>query len=365
MLKLKDIIREIEKLAPLVFQENYDNSGLITGNIDMEISGILISLDAIEPVMDEAINRKCNLIIAHHPIIFSGLKSLTGKNYIEKTIIKAIKNDIAIYAAHTNLDNMYHGVNQKMAQKLKLKNTSILQPLKNTLKKIIVYVPQSHYEMVQQAILNAGAGHIGNYSHCSFNTQGYGTFMPNENAKPFIGEKNKIHIENEFKIEAVFIKDKQKEIIQAMKESHPYEEIAYEIMTLDNENQYIGAGLIGELENELLPTEFLTLVQKEFKADGIRYTELEKKINRIALCGGSGSFLLPNAIAAGADAFLTADFKYHQFFDANNKLMIVDIGHYESEQYTGEIFLNKISEKYPNFAVHLTSVNTNPIKYFK
>ncbi|KXK43103.1 MAG: NGG1p interacting factor 3 protein, NIF3 [Bacteroidetes bacterium OLB11] len=314
MVKLKDIIREIELYAPPIFQENYDNSGLIVGDSEMEIHGAIICLDAIESVIDEAIEKKCNLVIAHHPIVFSGLKSITGKNYIEKTIIKAIKNDIAIYAAHTNLDNVYNGVNQKIAQKLKLKNFTILDPMKTTLRKLQVLVPQTHYEIVRQSILNAGAGNIGNYSNCSFNTQGIGTFQANKHANPYVGNIHEIHYENEYKVEVIFTKDKENAIIQAMRDLHPYEEIAYDILSLENTNPYIGAGLIGELENECKPNEFLSLVKNAFQTACIRYTESTKNIKTVALCGGSGSFLLPRAIAKGAQAFLTADFKYHQFF---------------------------------------------------
>lgn len=365
MYQLKEIIQHIESFAPPTFQENYDNSGLIVGNPEMEIRGAVICLDALETILDEAISKKYNLIIAHHPIIFSGLKSITGKNNIEKIVIKAIKNDIAIYAAHTNLDNMYWGVNKKITEKLNLKQASILQKQNSNLKKLYVYVPKTHAETLQSALFEAGAGQIGNYSHCSFNTFGVGTFKANEHANPYVGQANKTHFEEEQKIEVIFSKEKQSKILQAMKNVHPYEEIAHEIISIENANPEIGAGMIGELEEEITSSEFLFLLKKQFYAEGIRYTPFEKKIKKIAVCGGSGSFLLTEAIKQGADAFVSSDFKYHQFFDANEKLMIADIGHYESEQFTNEIFYEILSKKIPNFALHITSVNTNPIKYYK
>lgn len=362
---LFEIINALENHAPLQYQENYDNSGLIVGERNKEISGAIICLDCIETVIDEAIEKQCQLVIAHHPIVFSGLKSLTGKNYIERVIIKAIKNDIAIYAMHTNLDNVSAGVNRKIAEKLQLSNLEILDAKMGTLKKLYVYVPAEYADTVRSALFAAGAGKIGEYSSCSYNIAGEGTFLPSEHADPFIGTAGMLQKEKETKIEVIITADKQHEVLRAMYKAHPYEEVAYGMISLENRNQYIGAGMTGELETDMEQEDFLKFLKRQMKTDCIRYTAfLHKSIRKVAVCGGSGSFLLHKAIQAGADVLVTADFKYHQFFDAESKILIADIGHYESEQFTGEIFYEVLSKKFPNFALHLTAINTNPIKYY-
>lgn len=362
---IKDIIQPIEQIAPLTYQETYDNSGLLVGDKQTKVSKVLIALDCTEEVLDEAIRNRCQLIITHHPILFSGLKSITGKNYVERVIIKAIQKKIAIYAAHTNIDNAYHGVNHKIAEKLGLKNTKILVPAKNTLQKLYVYVPNSHVETVQQALFNAGAGQIGNYKECSFLQEGIGTFTPLEKANPFIGQIGARSNEEETKLEVLAPKHLQGVILEAMRSCHPYEEIAYELITLENTNAYIGAGMIGELPSPMQEKQFLAYLKKRMKTSCIRHSILlDKEIKKVAVCGGSGAFLLPFAIQQQADVYVTADFKYHQFFDAESKLVIADIGHYESEQFTNEIFYELLSKKFPNIAFLLTSVNTNPVQYY-
>jgi dinuclear metal center YbgI/SA1388 family protein len=361
---LHSIIEAIEDFAPQTLQESYDNAGLLVGNPLIEINKALIALDCLESVIDEAIKVKANLVITHHPIIFSGIKSLTGRNYIEKVIIKAIKNDIAIYAAHTNLDNVKLGVNKKIAEKLELLKTNILLPKKNELQQLFVYVPYSHVELVKSALFAAGAGKMGNYTSCSFGIDGKGTYLANDLATPFLGRKNELHGENELKIEVLVPTHLTSKVIKALKNSHPYEEIAYGFIMLQNSNTEIGAGLIGELKKPLNAEAFLAFVKEKMHATCIRYTQYNRQlISKVAICGGSGSFLLRNAMQE-ADALVTADFKYHEFFEAENKILIADIGHYESEQFTSEIFLGILSEKFPNFAVQITSVNTNPIQYY-
>ncbi len=363
-MQLKEIITALEQLAPPSYQESYDNSGLITGNGAMEITGALICLDSIESIIDEAIKKNCNLVIAHHPIVFSGLKKLNGNNYIERVIIKAIKNDIAIYAIHTNLDNVIEGVNAKICEKIGLKNCKILLPMANQLGKLVTYVPIAHADEIKQALFNAGAGNIGNYSECSFSSDGIGTYRGNDASKPFIGEKNKRHQENETRIEVIYPKNLENKIVAELKKSHPYEEVAYELAFLANNHQYLGAGMVGELETPLNAADFLNHLKKSMNASSIRFTEpLKDKITKVAVCGGSGSFLLPNAIRSGAQVFVSADFKYHQFFDADGKIMIADIGHFETEQFTNELIGAYMREKFPKFAVHLTELNTNPINY--
>jgi dinuclear metal center YbgI/SA1388 family protein len=362
-MKIAEVINIIEDYAPLAYQESYDNAGLIVGNTNNIVTGVLICLDSTEEVIQEAIDKKCNLVVAHHPIVFSGLKKITGKTYIERTVIKAIKNDVAIYAAHTNLDNVLGGVNSKIAEKLGLRNVQILSKKKQLLNKLVVYCPLSHANQVRGELFRSGAGSIGNYSECSFNTVGQGTFKANEQATPFVGEQNKLHLEDEVKIEVVIESFLTKQVVENMLKVHPYEEVAYDIFEMQN-TQQVGSGVVGELETPLDEMLFLNQLQNVFFSKGIRYTALKNSpIKRVAICGGSGSFLLNDAIASGADIFVSSDFKYHQFFDAEGKIIIADIGHYESEQFTKEIFYDLLTKKIPNFAVHLSEINTNPINY--
>lgn len=363
-MKIAEIIEVIEEFAPLSYQESYDNAGLLVGNKMNECSGALLCLDATEAVIEEAIRKKFNLVVAHHPIIFSGLKKITGKNYIERVVIKAIQNDIAIYACHTNLDNVQLGVNNIIADKLGLINRKILEPKKKQLKKLYTYIPESHKDILLNALFDAGAGNIGNYSECSFGINGLGTFKGNEKSNPVLGKKNTRSTEAEQKIEVIFPLHLETKILNTLRKNHPYEEIAYEIITLDNSYQEIGAGLIGELKTPMKEQDFLDFLKKAMKTNCIRHTNLrKKKISKVAVCGGAGSFLLPNAISQHADIFITGDFKYHQFFDADNQIVIADIGHYESEQFTVQLFNKIISEKFPNFALQISTINTNPINY--
>ena len=364
MIKIYNLIEEIEKIAPPSLQESYDNARILTGNPDTECTGAMLCLDAIEKVIDEAIARKCNLVIAHHPILFSGIKSITGKNYIERTLIKAIKNDIVIYAAHTNLDNVIHGVNGKIADKLSLQNRQILAPKKGLLKKLYTYVPSDYTEQVQQALFEAGAGHIGNYSECSYSTPGIGTYKPGANTHPFIGVKGQRHQEHEDKLEVILPDFLENQILDALFKAHPYEEVAYELIPLDNIHQEVGAGIIGNLEQPIPTISFLQFLKETMRAHVVRYTaQVQAKVQKIAICGGAGSFLLQDAIKKKADVFVTADYKYHQFFDADNRIVIADIGHFESEQFTIELFYDILNKKFHNFALYLTTVNTNPVNY--
>ncbi|MCB9032702.1 MAG: Nif3-like dinuclear metal center hexameric protein [Chitinophagales bacterium] len=363
-MKIADIIDTIDAFAPKQYQESYDNAGLIVGDKSAECTGVLLCLDTIEAVIDEAIAKNCNLVVAHHPIVFSGIKQLNGKNYVERVVIKAIKNDIAIYACHTNLDNVQLGVNHKIGEKLGLQNLKILAPKKSILKKLYTYIPTAQKENLLNALYQAGAGNIGNYSNCSFSTEGIGSFKANENANPTVGKINETHYENETKVEVLFPIHAERNILQALFKHHPYEEVAYEIITLDNMNQNIGSGMIGELNEAMAELDFLKLLKEKMQCQCIRHTKLlNRPIKTVAFCGGAGSFLLKNAIAAKADIFITGDFKYHEFFDADNQIVIADIGHYESEQYTTEIFYNLLTKKFRNFAVQISTINTNPINY--
>lgn len=365
MSKISDIIQKLESWAPKNYQESYDNSGLLTGNPSHEVTGVLITLDCIEAVIDEAIAKKANLIVAHHPIIFGGLKSLTGRNYIERTVIKAIKNDVAIYAIHTNLDNVHTGVNAMIAEKIGLSQTKILKPKNHTLVKLEFFVPKENTNQVLDAIHEAGAGNIGNYEECSFKINGTGTFKPTENASPTIGKGGTKENVNEDRVEVVLPQYRQGQVISALKKAHPYEEASYVITSINNTNQEVGSGMIGELNKPLDIQSFLKLLKERMGLNTIKYTVLDKQlIKKVAVCGGSGSFLLRTAMAQGADAFVTSDFKYHEFFDGEGKTMIADIGHYESEVFTKDLIGRYLSENFTNIATYLSEVNTNPVKYF-
>lgn len=364
-MKISEIISFLESLAPPSLQESYDNAGLITGNNHWECSGMVCTLDATEEVIKEAIKKKCNLVVAHHPVIFGGLKKINGKNYVEKAIITAIKNDIAIYAIHTNLDNVLDGVNGRIAGKLRLRNTSILSYKDNTLKKIFTFAPVDKAEQVRNAIFAAGGGQISNYSECSFNSEGIGTFKAEQGTTPFVGNVGELHRANEIKIEVIFPAFIENKVIRAMKAAHPYEEVAYDVVTLSNSHMGIGSGIIGELETPVEEKVFLDRVKHDFNAGVIRHTAfLNKPVNRVAVCGGAGSFLISKALLAGADVYITSDIKYHEFFEANGRMLIADIGHYESEQFTIDLLKEKLEQNFPTFAVLKTEVRTNPVYYF-
>lgn len=364
-MKITDILSAIELFAAPELQEDYDNAGLITGQRHWDCTGVLCSLDVTVDVVKEAITKKCNLIVAHHPIVFKGLKRINGATYVEQVIIEAIKNDIAIYAAHTNLDNVVLGVNGKIAEKLGVENVQILAPKNRVLRRLITFAPVDNAAGVREAVFAAGAGHIGQYAECSFNSEGVGTFKAQEGAKPYVGEIGKQHHEKETKIEIVFPAYLERQVVAALVESHPYEEVAYDIFTMENIHYGIGAGVIGELKEEMEETAFLSLLKKTFKTGAVKHTPLcNKKVRNVAICGGAGAFLIRHALAQKADFYITGDVKYHEFFDAEGKMVIADIGHYESEQFTIELLHDLIVQKFPTFAVLKTTVNTNPVHYF-
>ena len=361
---VKDISSFLENKFPTTYKEDYDNCGLLIGDYNQKVSNVLISLDCTDDIINEAIKKKCELIVCHHPIIFKGIKKITGENYVEKLIIKAIKNNISVYAIHTNLDNHNEGVNKKIAEKLGLINFQILAPKKQLIHKLVVHAPLESSEKIRNSLFEAGAGNIGNYSHCSFNTIGEGTFRGNEKSNPNVGEKGTLHNQSEIKIEVIFPSHKKSVILQNMLLTHPYEEVSYEISVLENYHQNIGSGMIGHLENEMKANDFIALLKQRMNTACIRHTKLENKtVKTVALCGGSGSFLLKNARRANADIYISSDFKYHEFFDAEKDIIIADIGHYESEQFTSELLANILKEKFTKFATHLSDINTNPIHY--
>ena len=361
---LRDLMAYLEKVVPLRLQESYDNSGLIVGNPEQKISSALICLDVTKEILSEAKKMKCNLIISHHPVLFKPLNRLTGASETEQIIIEAIKNSISIYALHTNLDKIGKGVSFSMCKKLNLNDCKILYPEKSGLKKLVAFIPADHAEKVRYAIFNAGAGHIGNYDMCSFNVTGKGSFRALDGTNPYVGKQNEIHFEDEVRLETILPDYIVPQVIREMIKAHPYEEVAYDIYPLENANNNVGLGMVGALKASVDELVFLKKVKKVFNGQCIRYTQLlNKKIKTVAVCGGSGSSLISSAIRNKADIFITADIKYHQFFDAGGKIVLADIGHYESEQYAKEIICDIIKKKFPNFALHLSEINTNPINY--
>jgi len=361
---IKDITSYLEELTPLNYAESFDNVGLLIGDYHTKVSGVLITLDTLENIVDEAIEKKCNLIVSFHPIVFSGLKKINGNSYVERVVLKAIKNDIAIYSMHTALDNSFEGVSAKICEVLGLENKKVLIPQQNTIKKLTTYIPSAAIEQVRTSLFEAGAGEIGNYSNCSFTTDGNGTFMGNEQSNPTIGERNIVHTEKELLLSVTFEKHKESAVLSALFSAHPYEEVAYEITSLHNINQKIGMGMIGELATPVSEVDFLNTLKTTMHADGIRHSKLlNRPIKKVAVLGGSGSFAIKNALKAKADIYVTADVKYHEFYQAENQLIIADIGHYESEQFTKNLLVDQLTKKFPNFAIILSDKNTNPIHY--
>lgn len=364
-MKLKELSSFLDTAIPLSYQEDYDNSGLQVGVPGMEVNSALLTLDITEDIMDEAIADSCNVIVSHHPLIFGPIKKLSGGSTTERIVAKAIKNDIAIYSAHTNLDSLPGGVSFRMAEKMGLVNVRVLSPLKNRLLKLVAFIPENYLEKVKDAVFEAGAGVTGNYDRCSFSTPGTGTFRPGENSNPFVGKRGKIHLEREVRFETIMYTGMKEKVIEALLQSHPYEEPAYDIYMLENESTEAGLGCIGELKEQMDAGEFIKRLADVFSASGLRYSRVTGgKISKVALCGGTGASLLREAVASGADAFVTADIKYHAFFDAENRILLADIGHYEGEKFSVEILYDLIIKKFPTFALRFSEINTNPINYF-
>ena len=361
---VRDITNYIEKIAPLAYAEDFDNVGLLVGDYKTKITNVLVTLDTLEQTVDEAIEKNCNLIVSFHPIIFGGLKKLNGKNYVEKSVLKVIKNDIAIYATHTALDNSFVGVSAKMCETLGLQNQEILIPKKGIIKKLTTYVPKENFEDLKTALFNVNAGNIGNYDNCSFSVLGEGTFKGNDASNPVKGEKGKLHKEEEYKVSFTYEGRFENQILKALQENHPYEEVAYEIVTTGNTHQQIGMGMIGELPYEMEQQDFLTYLKKTMQTECVRHSKITKnKIKRVAVLGGSGSFAIENAKRVKADAYVSADFKYHDFFKAEDSILLADIGHYESEQFTKNLLVDYLTKKFTNFAIVLSEKSTNPIYY--
>ncbi len=364
-MKIKEIIKVIEEIAPLSFQESYDNAGMQVGSPEQEVESVLLTLDITEEVLQEAAQKKAGLIISHHPLIFGGIKKLTGKTSSERIVIEAIKNNIAVYSAHTNLDSSWNGVNIKLAEKIGLTNISVLKPVSGTLKKLVTFVPVEHADKVRKSLFDAGAGYIGNYDSCSYNIDGSGTFRGSDETNPFVGKKGELHTEPETRIETVFPRHLKNVILSALFKNHPYEEVAYDIYPLDNFYNRQGMGAVGEFVSPMDEMEFMAMIKSKLNCAFLRHSPLTgKEIKKVAVCGGSGAFLLPDALALDAHAFLTGDIKYHSFSEPENRLLLVDAGHFETEHHSVEIFYDLLKRNFPTFAFYFSDLNTNPVNYF-
>lgn len=362
-MRINAITDVLERFAPPALQEHYDNSGLQVGQRDTDVEAALVCVDCTEEVVAEAVQRGCGLIISHHPLIFRGLKGLTGRDHVERTVLALVREHIALYAIHTNLDNVIDGVNGEIARRLGIVPHGVLEPKTDQLRKLAVFVPRQQAEAVRQALFDAGAGRIGNYDECSYNLEGTGTFRPQEGARPFVGAVGQRHNEQEVRVEVILEAAHERTIVQAMKAAHPYEAVAYDLFPLLNRHKLVGAGIIGDFPEPMNPPAFLNHLKKVFGTGSIRHTLLPgRPIKRVAACGGSGSSLIGAARASGADAFVTADLKYHQFFECEG-LLLCDVGHYESEQFTMHLLRDRLKASLPTFAVHLTGTSTNPVHY--
>ncbi|GAA4385685.1 Nif3-like dinuclear metal center hexameric protein [Hymenobacter koreensis] len=364
MATVQNLTRALEAWAPLPYQESYDNAGLQCGDPQAVVTGVLIALDCTPAIIEEAVHRNCNVVVVHHPVIFQPLKRLTGATEVERTIMLALRSNVAVYAAHTNLDNVQHGVSRLLAEKIGLENLRVLDPKSGLLGKLAVYTPPEHAEAVKRALYDAGAGRIGQYSDCSFQFAGQGTFTPGADANPHTGRPNRAETVQELRVEVLLPLHLQSQVLRAMRAAHPYEEVAYDLVKLENQHQEVGSGMVGELPEPLPPQEFLRRLREQLHVPVVKHTEFSASIKKVAVCGGAGSFLTKKAVAAGADAYVTGDIKYHEFFAPEGRLLLCDVGHYESEQYTSELFRALLTEKFSRtFAVLLAETPTNPVRY--
>ncbi len=362
---LKDFVQAIESAAPFSLQETYDNSGIQLGSPNQEVTRGLVALDVTPDIVHEAKEKQCDLIVSHHPLIFKGIRSITGASQTEKVIIECIRQGIAVVSVHTNIDNVYDGVNHRLCNKLGLKNLKILEPVRGILKKLVTFCPASHAGKLRQALFEAGAGHIGDYDCCSFSLEGKGSFRPGEGTNPFAGTIQQLHYEQEERIETIFPDHLEGVLVDAMKRAHPYEEVAYDIYPLENKHDRVGAGMVGAFEEPLACEELMGMVKERLNIPYLRYANgRDHPVQRVAVCGGSGAYLLSAAIKAGAHAFITADIKYHQFIEARGALLLIDAGHFETEQYTRDLLVDIVTKKMINFALLISETETNPVRYF-
>lgn len=363
MIQIKEILGHLDTLAPFKYTESFDNTGLLIGDSNQSVTKALICLDVTDQVIDQAIAEGYDLIIAFHPLIFKGLKSIGTQDRVGRCVTRLIRHDIALIAIHTNLDKSMQGVNQMISQKIGLDAMRFLMP-EQTMSKLVTYVPHAHVDVVRESLIQAGAGQIGEYGGCSFSSLGEGTFIPSKNSNPYVGEKEKMHREAEARLEMLVPHHLKSKAVQSLLAAHPYEEVAYDLYPVEVGGSIAGMGMVGELAKPMSPKAFLSHLQTVFGTPNIRYSAYNKQIQTVAVLGGSGAFALGAAMGCGADALVTADLKYHDFFIPQEQLMLIDIGHFESEQFTLQILKDYLSKKIINFAFDLTSVNTNPVCYF-
>lgn len=363
-MKISEITGAIEKYAPLWLQEEWDNAGLQVGDTDREATGAVLCVDATEAIVDEAIDRGVNLVISHHPLLFRGLKRITGRTATERIVAKALKHDIAIYSAHTNMDSAPGGVSWATGRRAGLTAMRTLVPQQGRLMKLAVFVPSAYSNAVSEALWNAGAGRMGNYDRCAYMTDGRGTYRPLPGADPAIGTVGQSHTEAETRIEVVFPTAISGRVVQAMLKAHPYEEPAFDLIPLANDITSAGLGVIGSLKTPMPASEYIAWVKQALGIGAIPYAgDARRMVHRVALCGGAGAEFIGNAIAAGADLYMCGDLKYHDFTTHADSIVLADIGHYESEQCTKEIFYDIIQKNFPNFATYYAEEDKNPISY--
>ena len=361
---IEELTTFIEDKFPLSQQESYDNCGLIVGDPKKTVKKVLLALDCTEQVIKEAKLKKADVIITHHPLMFSSINKLTANDYEGSLIIKLIKSDIALYAVHTNLDNSINGINKYLALKLGLKNLQILVGKEKTFKKIITFVPKAYSQKVITALSAAKAGNIGLYSHCAFVTEGSGCFKPEKGAKPFLGELSKINQVEEVKLEMVFASENQKMIENSLKKAHPYEQPAFDIIELANPNPDIGAGIYGDLPAQINTAEFLKLVKTKLNLSYIRQSNSAKKfISKVAICSGAGFFVFEQAKRLNVDALVTSEIKHHEFLAAENNILLCDIDHHEGEIAAVNI-LDQILQKLENIDTLISKHNLSPAQIF-
>ncbi len=363
-MKIKEVLDALERFAPLPFQDGFDNAGLQVGLTDAEVTGALLCLDVTEPVVDEAVAMGANLIVAHHPLLFHGRKSITDGDYVGRCLLEAIRHGVAIYAAHTNLDNLAGGVNFEIARRLGLQQVRILSPKEGMLLKLAVYVPESHADLLRGALFEAGCGAIGRYDNCSFSTEGTGTFRAGADTRPYCGRPGELYTGREVRVETVLPAYRKGAVLKALLENHPYEEPAYDFYPLSQGWSGVGSGVVGMLPEKMSEAGFLGRVKEVFSVACLRHNALTgRSVKRVALCGGAGAFLIPEALKAGADVFLTGEIKYHEFFGYEGRILLAEAGHYETEQFTPYLLQETLQRLCPSLPVQCTKVRTNPIHY--
>jgi len=359
-MKIKEVISFLENKFPLSWQEDFDNSGIQCGDKERDITGVVVCFDMSEVVIEEAISKGANMVVSHHPIIYRDvIKRIEPTNRVGKILCKALENKILLYSMHTNIDSGKAGGNSLFAQKLELQKLSVLSPKENEFCKLVVFVPSENSVFLRDALFKAGCGNIGNYSHCSFSCEGIGSFKPLADANPHIGQHNRIERVEEERIEMIFSKIKKRQIVEALYQHHPYEEPAFDIFALENTNKDIGLGRVGFLPQPMVAADFIHYVKQKLNVELVRFSGNSKaEISKVAVCGGGGASHIKDALTAGADAYITGDLKYHDFFIPENKMLLVDIGHFEGEHFIREIITSLLKEKFKNFSTYFTEVES-------